>query len=63
MPDVVAGPAANTEAAVALVHQLSGLPALNLLDRTNYPILARMLAAALEHDIEWTEEAAGHALQ
>ena len=49
-PDVVAGPAANTEAAVALVRQLTGLPALNLLDRANYPELTRMLAEALGHD-------------
>jgi hypothetical protein len=49
-PDVVAGPAANTEAAIALVRQLTGLPALNLLDRANYPELTRMLAAVLGHD-------------
>ena len=32
-PDVVAGPAANTTAAVQLVERLTGVRALNLLDR------------------------------
>ena len=45
--DLVAGPAANTDAAAALVQQLTGLPALNLLDRANYPTLSSMLAKAL----------------
>ncbi len=48
-PDVVAGPAANTEAAISLVRQLTGLPALNLLDRATYPELTRRLAEALGH--------------
>ena len=47
-PDVVAGPAANTDAAIELVGRLTGLPALNLLDRANYPELTRLLAAALD---------------
>ena len=47
-PDIVAGPAANTDAAVALVKQLTGLPALNLLDRSSYPEFTRRLAAALD---------------
>jgi hypothetical protein len=46
---MVAGPAANTEAAIALVRRLTGLPAMNLLDRANYPELTRRLAAALGH--------------
>lgn len=41
--DLVAGPATNTEAAIRLVRQLTGLPALNLLDRACYPELVSML--------------------
>lgn len=46
-PDIVAGPAANTEAAYRLVHKLCGLKALNLLDRRNYPELVERLKTAL----------------
>ena len=46
-PDIVAGPAANTDAAVDLVKQLTGLRALNLLDRSTYPEFTRRLATAL----------------
>jgi hypothetical protein len=46
--DLVAGPAANTSAAIRLVNQLSGLPALNLLDRNTYPELITLLKKALE---------------
>lgn len=46
-PDLVAGPAANTTAAVDLVKKFTGLPALNLLDRSAYPILKDMLAQRL----------------
>jgi hypothetical protein len=49
-PDLVAGPAANTQSAVALVDKLSGVPALNLLDRKVYPVLKDMLAASLGVD-------------
>jgi hypothetical protein len=45
--DLVAGPAANTNAAIQLVSELTGLEALNLLDRTSYPRLAKMLKASL----------------
>ena len=45
--DLVAGPAANTNAAIQLVSELTGLEALNLLDRTSYPRLVKMLKAAL----------------
>jgi hypothetical protein len=45
--DLVAGPAANTTAAVDLVRKLSALPALNLLDRNTYPELVRLLQNAL----------------
>lgn len=47
--DIVAGPAANTDAAVALVKKLTGLRALNLLDRSNYPELLVMLRKALNN--------------
>ena len=46
--DLVSGPAANTRAAIELVKKLTGLPALNLLDRHSYPALTDMLEAALE---------------
>lgn len=46
--NLVCGPATNTEAAVALVKKLSGLPALNLLDRANYPALTEMLMLSLK---------------
>ena len=39
----MAGPAANTVAAIRLVRQLSGHRALNLLDRRCYPELVEML--------------------
>jgi hypothetical protein len=45
--DLVAGPAANTKAAIQLVQELSGLAALNLLDRNSYPKLIEMLKRAL----------------
>lgn len=46
-PDLVAGPAANTDAAVALVGQLARLPALNLLDRACRPHLRGLLRERL----------------
>ena len=42
-PDLVCGPAANTEAAVELVGKLCGVPALNLLRRRARPALRDML--------------------
>lgn len=45
--DLVAGPAANTDAAIALVKKLTGLRALNLQDRTNHPELLELLKKAL----------------
>jgi hypothetical protein len=45
--DLVAGPAANTDAAIQLVNELTGLEALNLLDRRSYPRLIELLRAAL----------------
>ncbi|MDH3220925.1 MAG: hypothetical protein OEO19_15440 [Gammaproteobacteria bacterium] len=46
-PDLVAGGAANTDAAIALVGKLSGLPALNLMDPSSHGELADMLRRAL----------------
>jgi hypothetical protein len=43
-PDLVAGPAANTTAAVALVQRLTGVPALNLMDSAARPVLRAMLS-------------------
>jgi hypothetical protein len=42
-PDLVAGPAANTTAAIALVERLAGIPALNLMDSAARPALRAML--------------------
>ena len=46
-PDLVAGGAANTDAAIALVKKLSGLPALNLMDPASRGQLGEMLRKAL----------------
>ena len=46
--DLVSGPAANTDAAVALVKKLTGLTAMNLLDRSNHPELLALLKKALK---------------
>ena len=46
-PDLVAGGAANTDAAIALVKKLSGLTALNLMDPRSHGQLGEMLRAAL----------------
>jgi len=48
--DLVTGPAANTEAAVNLVRELTGLTAINLLDRSTYPALTQMLRKAMRLD-------------
>lgn len=47
-PDLVAGGAANTAAAIALVRKLSGLPALNLMDPACHDELANLLRKALD---------------
>ena len=47
-PDLVAGGAANTEAGIALVRKLSGLPALNLMDPASRERLGELLRAALD---------------
>jgi ABC-type uncharacterized transport system YnjBCD ATPase subunit len=47
-PDLVSGGAANTEAAIALVKKLSGLPALNLMDPASHADLGERLRIALD---------------
>jgi hypothetical protein len=47
-PDLVAGGAANTEAGIALVRELAGLPALNLMDPASRDRLGELLRAALD---------------
>ena len=49
-PDLVAGGAANTAAAIELVRKLSGLPALNLMEPDSRKQLAGMLRKALQLD-------------
>ncbi len=46
-PDLVAGGAANTDAGIALVQKLTGLPALNLMDPASRGTLQDMLKKAL----------------
>jgi len=47
-PDVVMGPATSTSAAIALVHKLSGVPAVNVLDPDSLPALRRVLGECLD---------------
>ena len=47
-PDLVAGGAANTEAGIALVDRLAGLPALNLVDPASHARLEALLREALD---------------
>jgi hypothetical protein len=42
-PDIVTGPTANTQAGIDLVHKLTGLEALNLLDLDSIPRLLEIL--------------------
>ncbi|MDJ0654724.1 MAG: DUF1611 domain-containing protein [Xanthomonadales bacterium] len=46
-PDVVAGPAAATRAAIRLVKKLTGVPAVNVLHRDAFPEIAAMLKTSL----------------
>ena len=47
-PNLVTGPAASTDAAIELVERLTGLEALDILDRDSLPKLKTMLTDALE---------------
>ncbi len=49
-PDLICGPAANTQAAIDLVGKLCGAPALNLMRRRSRPLLAKMLKDRLGLD-------------
>ena len=46
-PDIVAGGAANTSAGISLVEKLTGIKALNLLEKESIPELNRILAECL----------------
>lgn len=46
-PDMVAGPAASTTAAIALVEKLAGVPAINVLDPASLPALRHVLSERL----------------
>ena len=46
--NLVSGPTTNTTAALSLVKELTGLPALSLLDRRSYPELTALLKSALK---------------
>ena len=48
-PDLIAGGAANTQAGIELVKKLTGLPALNLMDRASYPRLQDQILQALSN--------------
>jgi hypothetical protein len=43
IPDLVTGPAATTSAAVELVHRLSGLRAMNIIDPATKPAFREFL--------------------
>jgi hypothetical protein len=47
-PHVVMGPATSTSAAINLVHSLSGVPAVNVLDPASLPALRRVLTECLD---------------
>ena len=55
-PDLVAGPATNTSAALALVRKLTGLPGINVIDRRKLPEFRQFLVRTLGIDNP-TEEA------
>ncbi len=59
-PDLVCGPAANTEAAIELVGKLCGVPALNLLRRRARPALQRHAEGPSRHGIRRNSWHCGH---
>lgn len=59
-PDLVSGRAASTEAGIALVKRLTGLPALNVLERASQAVLDGMLGELLALGSE-SNRAAGDA--
>jgi hypothetical protein len=56
-PDLVAGPATNTSAALDLVHKLTGLPGINVIDRRKIPEFRQFLIQTL--GIDYPTERAG----
>lgn len=50
-PDLVTGPAANTSAAVDLVKKLTGVPAINVIDRSTLPEFRAFLERKLDLDL------------
>ena len=56
-PDIVSGAAANTQAAIDLVHKLTGLTAVNLLDQESLWRVRDLLRAALEEHVTGLETA------
>ena len=47
LPDLVTGLATSTRAGIELVEKLSGIQALNVLDRDSFPQLRNMLLTVL----------------
>lgn len=47
-PDLVTGPATNTDAGIALVDKLTGIPAMTLMEEASVPELRRILRQKLE---------------
>ena len=52
MPDLVAGPATNTSAALDLVEKLTGLPGINIIDPDQLPVFRDFLVHILRIDAE-----------
>ncbi|RLA45934.1 MAG: hypothetical protein DRR06_06160 [Gammaproteobacteria bacterium] len=48
-PDLVAGGAANTSAGIELVEKLTGIKALNLLEKSSIPLLSKMIINKIEN--------------
>lgn len=53
-PDLVAGPATNTSAALDLVEKLTGLPGINIIDPDQLPVFRDFLLHVLRIDAEIT---------
>ena len=51
-PDLVAGPATNTTAALDLVEKLTGLPGINIIDPDQLPLFRDFLVHVLQIDVE-----------
>lgn len=51
-PDLVAGPATNTSAALDLVEKLTGLPGINIIDPDQLPVFRDFLVHVLQIDAE-----------